>query len=100
VERRAVPALAPQVGRGREAGSFRHPHRHELEAELLVLLPVPVRGELGQPAKALRALAQRLLGPAALGDVLVGRDLVVLLAGGAASEWRLAVMSAIVETMP
>ena len=44
------------------------------EAQVLVLLPIPVRREHGQAAEPLLAAAQRFLGPLSLGDVLHLRD--------------------------
>src|SRR3954447_1194958 len=76
VERRLVPALAAEVGRGLEAGALAHAARHEGEAEALVLLPVPVGRKLRQAAEARLALAQRLLAALPLGDVVENRDLV------------------------
>src|SRR4030095_7399720 len=43
--------------------------RQVREAQVLVLLPVPVGGEFGQAAEAGFALAQRLGGKLAIGDV-------------------------------
>src|SRR5258705_360440 len=66
VERRTVPALAAEVRGSFQAGALAHLARHGGEAELRVLLPVPVRGEIGQAAKARLALALRGLGLLAL----------------------------------
>src|SRR5205823_3241357 len=46
------------------------------QRKILVLLPVPVGGELRQAPEALLAFAQRRLGPLSLGDVVEDRDLV------------------------
>src|SRR3954469_4275312 len=59
VERRLLPAPAPEVRRGVEAGGRAEERRHEGEAKIGVLLPVPVGGKLGQLAKALLAAAER-----------------------------------------
>src|SRR5207237_3581457 len=67
VERRQLPARLADVRRRRyPADAPEQRVRHLGEAEVLVLLPVPVGGELRQAAEPLLALAQRLLGPAAL----------------------------------
>src|SRR5205823_11007561 len=86
VERRLVPALAPEVGGGVEAGALAHAARHEGEAEVLVLLPVPIGRELREAAEARLALAQRRLGALSLRDVVEDRDLVGRIAARVALE--------------
>src|SRR5688572_11699047 len=81
VERRLVPALAPEVGRRIEAGALAHPARHEGEAKLRVLLPVPVGRELRQAAKARFAFLERALGGDARADVAADRNDEPALAG-------------------
>src|SRR5215510_6726406 len=60
--------------------------RQVREAQVLVLFPVPVGGELGQRAEARFALAQRLLDALALGDV--APDALVTLEAALAIENR------------
>src|SRR5438270_2698505 len=69
IERRLVPATPAEIRRWREAGLVLQQRRHEGQAEVGVLLPIPVRGELGELAKALLAFLQRLLGALVRADV-------------------------------
>ena len=69
IERRLVPATPAEIRRRREAGLVLQQRRHEGQPELGILLPIPVGGELGQLAKALLALLQRLLGALVRADV-------------------------------
>ena len=65
--------LAPgpaQERRGLKAGDLAPALRDVGDAQLLVHLPEPIRGDVGEVAEALLALAQRLLGAPPLGDVL------------------------------
>src|SRR5256885_16759421 len=58
----SLPARAAQILSHVDAGLLEHA-AHELgEAKLFVLLPIPIRRKVEQAAKALFALAQRLLG--------------------------------------
>ncbi len=52
VERGLIPALAAEVGRQIHARLLRRAARHEGEAQLGVLLPIPVAGELAEAAEA------------------------------------------------
>ena len=69
VERGLVPARAAEIGRRIATGFLVEAVGDESEAVMLILLPVPVGGKLGQPAKlrfaALRSLvgARRRLSP-------------------------------------
>ena len=60
VERRLVPAAPAEIDGSVEAGLLGEPFRHEGEAKLGVLLPVPVGRELGEFPKALLAAAKRV----------------------------------------
>src|SRR5207247_1572921 len=62
VQRRLLPALEAEVGARIQTGPFVDVARHEGEPELGVLLPVPVRGKLGQAAEARSAAGS--FGPA------------------------------------
>ena len=89
-----VPAAAQRFG----AGQLPAPHGIVLrggdaatrflraargdEAQLFVLLPVPVRGQAGEAAKALLALAQCLLAAHRIGHLFEGAEVVQRLAGG------------------
>ncbi len=65
-----LPALLAYDGlEGERVQPFRAGSGHRGEAELIVLLPVHVGGKLGQAAKTLLALAQRLLGRDPLADI-------------------------------
>ena len=69
VERGLVPALAAEVSFGIEPGLFPQRPRHEGEAELAVLFPIPVARELVQAAQARLALAHDLFGLLALHEL-------------------------------
>ena len=60
IQRRLVPASAAEIDGSIKPGLLAEPLRHEREAELGVLLPVPVGGKIGELAKALLAAAERI----------------------------------------
>src|SRR2546421_10588382 len=57
VERRRVPARLPDAARRTALVAAARGVRHAGEAEILVLLPIPVRGQLREAAKAPLPLA-------------------------------------------
>ena len=68
VERRLVPTPGSKIGCQIYAGLLVLPARHESEAELGVLLPVPVARKLAEPAEAELARATRIVRLARIGQ--------------------------------
>src|SRR5260221_962731 len=58
IGRRPVPALAAEVGRRVDTGTLDKAAGHKSETKLLVLFPVPIRGQRREAAKARFAFAQ------------------------------------------